>query len=63
MQKIESYISKSKLILCEWNAFYFSEIVFIDFTLPEIKQCIVFFGTPAEYNRGGGGLMPLKPIS
>ena len=33
-------------MLCEWNAFYFSEIAFIDFTLHEIKQCIVFFGTP-----------------
>ena len=42
----ECYISKSKLILCEWNAFYFSEITFIDFMLHEIKQCIVFFGTP-----------------
>ena len=40
------YISKSKLTLCEWNAFYFSEIAFIDFTSHEIKQCIVFFGTP-----------------
>ena len=39
---------KSKLILCEWNAFYFSEIAFIDFTLHEIKQCIVFFGTPVR---------------
>ena len=37
---------KSKLILCEWNAFYFIEIAFIGFTLQEIKQCIVFFGTP-----------------
>ena len=47
-RKIECYISKSKLILCEWNAFYFSEIAFIDFTLPEIKQYIVFFGTPGR---------------
>ena len=39
-------ILKSKLILCEWNAFYFIEIAFIGFTLDEIKQCIVFFGTP-----------------
>ena len=39
-------ILKSKLILCEWNAFYFIEIAFIGFTLHEIKQCIVFFGTP-----------------
>ena len=45
-RKIECYISKSKLILCEWSAFYFSEIAFIEFTLLEIKQCIVFFGTP-----------------
>ncbi len=34
------------LILCEYNAFYFSEIAFIGFTLHEIKQGIVFFGTP-----------------
>ena len=40
------FISKSKLILCEYNAFYYSEIAFIDFTLHEIKQGIVFFGTP-----------------
>ena len=39
-------ILKSKLILCEWNAFYFIEIAFIGFMLDEIKQCIVFFGTP-----------------
>ena len=44
-------ILKSKLILCEWNAFYFIEIAFIGFTFHEIKQCIVFFGTPAtRYN-------------
>ena len=42
-------ILKSKLILCEWNAFYFIEIAFIGFTLDEIKQCIVFFGTPGSY--------------
>ena len=42
-------ILKSKLILCEWNAFYFIEIAFIGFTLDEIKQCIVFFGTPGIY--------------
>ena len=48
-RKIECYISKSKLILCEWNAFYFSEIAFIDFTLHKIKQCIVFFlGHPVD---------------
>ena len=48
-RKIECYMSKSKLILCEWNSFYFSEIAFIDFTLREIKQCIVFFlGQPVD---------------
>ena len=41
-------ILKSKLIFCEWNAFYFIEIAFIGFTLDEIKQCIVFFGTPGR---------------
>ena len=39
-------ILKSKLIVCEWNAFCFIEIAFIGFTFDEIKQCIVFFGTP-----------------
>ena len=43
---------KSKLILCEWNAFHFSEIAFINFTLHEIKQCIVFFGTPGSSRFG-----------
>ena len=38
-------ILKSKLILCEWSAFYFIEIAFIGLTLDEIKQCIVFSGT------------------
>ncbi len=38
--------SKSKLILREYNAFYFSEIAFIGFILHEIKQGIVLFGTP-----------------
>ena len=42
-------ISNSKLIFCEWNAFYFIEIAFIGFRLHEIKQCIVFFGTPGIY--------------
>ena len=42
-------ISKSKLILCEWNAFCFNEIAFIGFTLHEIKQCIVFFGTSGSW--------------
>ena len=37
-------ILKSKLILCEWDAFYFIEIA-SGFTLHEIKQCTVFFGT------------------
>ena len=41
-------ILKSKLIFCEWNALYFIEIAFIGFTLHEIKQCIVFFGTPGS---------------
>ena len=41
-------ILKSKLILCEWNAFYFIEIAFIGFTLHKIKQCIVF-GTTGIY--------------
>ena len=44
--KIICDILKSKLILCEWDAFYFIEIAFIGFPLDEIKQCIVFFGTP-----------------
>ena len=44
-------ILKSKLIVCEWNAFYFTEIAFIGFTLHEIKQCIVFFGTPGIYTQ------------
>ena len=35
-------ILKSKLIFWEWNAFYFIAIAFIDFTLHEMKQCIVF---------------------
>ena len=44
-------ILKSKLIFCEWNAFYFIEIAFIGFTLDDIKQCIVFFGTPGSWHR------------
>ena len=48
--KINCDILKSKLILCEWNAFYFIEIIaFIGFTLHQIKQCIVFLGTPGIY--------------
>ena len=47
--KMNCDILKSKLILCEWNALYFIEIAFIGFTLDEIKQCIVFFGTPGIY--------------
>jgi hypothetical protein len=47
-QKIKSYILKSKLIICEYNGFYFSEIAFIGFTLHEIKEGIVFFGTPSS---------------
>ena len=49
-RKIQCYISKSKLILCEWNAFYFSEIASIDFMSHEIKQCIVFLGHPVHYS-------------
>ena len=30
------------------KCFYFSEIVFIDFTLQEIKQCMVFLGHPVD---------------
>jgi hypothetical protein len=45
-RKCKCYISKSKLILCEYNAFYFGEIAVIGFTVHEIKQGIVFFGTP-----------------
>jgi hypothetical protein len=45
-RKCKCYISKSKLIPCEYNAFYFSEIAVIGFTVHEIKQGIVFFGTP-----------------
>ena len=45
-RKIKCYISKSKLIICEYNGFYFSEIALIGFTLHEIKEGIVFFGTP-----------------
>jgi hypothetical protein len=45
-RKIKCYISKSKLIICEYNGFYFSKIAFIGFTLHEIKEGIVFFGTP-----------------
>ena len=37
-RKIKCYISKSKLILCEYTAFYFSEIAFTGFTLHEIKR-------------------------
>ena len=43
--KMNCDILKSKFIICESNAFYFIEIAFIGFTLHEIKQCIVFFGT------------------
>ena len=51
-------ISKSKLILCEWNAFYFIEIAFTGFTLHEIKQCIVFFGTPGIYTKFKHKILP-----
>ena len=46
--KMNCDILKSKLINCEWNAFYFIEIAFIGFTLHEIKQCIVFLGHPVQ---------------
>jgi hypothetical protein len=49
--KAKCYVSKSKLIFCEYNAFYYSEIAFIDFTLHEIKQGMVFFGTPGTFQR------------
>ena len=48
-RKIKCYILKSKLIICEYNGFYFSEIAFIGFTLHEIKEGIVFFGTLGIY--------------
>ena len=48
VREIKCYLSKSKLIICEYNAFYFSEIAFIGFTLHEIKQGIVFLGTPGK---------------
>jgi hypothetical protein len=47
-RRCKCFISKSKLILCEYNAFYFSEIAVIGFTVHEIKQGIVFFGTPGR---------------
>ena len=43
-EKMKCDISKSMLILCEWSAFYLSEIVFIGFISHEIKQCIVLLG-------------------
>ena len=46
---VKSYLKstvRSKLIHCEWNAFYFIEIPFIGFTLHEIKQCSFFFRHP-----------------
>jgi hypothetical protein len=39
-------ISQFKLVLSECNDLYFIAISFIAFTLHEIKQCPVFFGTP-----------------
>ena len=48
-RKCKCYISKSKLIPCEYNAFYFSEIAVIGFTVHEIKQGIVFLETPGIY--------------
>ena len=45
-RKIKCYILKSNLILGQYNAFYFTQIAFTNFTLHEIKQCIVFLGHP-----------------
>ena len=57
-------ILKSKLILCEWNAFYFIEIPSTGFTLHEIKQCIVFLGTPGIYMPGvSKKVLPFDPQS
>ena len=42
-RKIARYISKSKLILCEYSDFYLSEIAFIGFAFYVIQQCICFF--------------------
>jgi hypothetical protein len=44
--KFKCNISKSKSVLSECNDLYFIAIAFIAFTLHEIKQCPVFFGTP-----------------
>ena len=44
--KMNCDLLKSKFIVCESNAFYFIEMAFIGFRLHEIKQSIVFFGTP-----------------
>ena len=41
-------MSKSKLVLSECNDLHFIAIAFIAFTLHEIKQCQVFFGTPGR---------------
>ena len=46
--KLKCYISKSKLVLSECNDLYFIAIAFIAFTLHDIKQCPVFFGTPGR---------------
>jgi hypothetical protein len=50
-RKCKRYISKYKLILCEYNAFYLSEIAVIGFTVREIKRGIVFWGTPGTPKR------------
>ena len=44
--KFKCYTSKSKLVLSECSDLYFIAIAFIAFTLHEIKQCSLFFGTP-----------------
>jgi hypothetical protein len=49
--KFKSYITKSKLVLSECNDLYFIATACIAFTLHEIKQCPVFFGTPGIFQR------------
>ena len=44
--KFKCYISNSKLALSECNGGYLSAIAVIVFMLHEVKQGIVFFGTP-----------------
>ena len=42
-------ILKSKLILCEWNAFYFIEIAFIGFTLHSLRYRVGTPGTTTKF--------------